>query len=128
MYRHNYINSSPAEVVFLIAVYIFQRTISNNVIDEGHVHQPINNAIGEIIDLFSAPNLALAGFPEPTLSVKICILAAKTCLIYAFVTQQPLNIPFRHLCTCIFVASTLNVLNHIVLSAFVWLYCRNKMW
>ena len=51
------------------------------------------------------------GFPKPTLSVKICILAAKTCLICAFVTQQPFSIPCRNLGTCIF--------NHIVVSASV---------
>ena len=61
-------------------------------------------------------NLALAGFSQPTLSVKICILAAKTCLIYAFVTQQPFSIPCWNLGTCIFVASTISIFNHIVVS------------
>ena len=63
--------------------------------------------------------LALAGFPQPTLSVKICILAAKTCLFYAFVMQQPFGIPSRNLSICIFVASTVSVFNHIVVSASV---------
>ena len=57
------------------------------------------------------------GFPEQTLSVKIYILAGKTCLIYAFVTQQPLGIPSRNLGICIFVASTISIFNHIVVSA-----------
>ena len=47
------------------------------------------------------------GFPQPTLLVKTCILAAKTCLIYAFVTQPPFGIPSSNLGTCIFVASTI---------------------
>ena len=46
---------------------------------------------------------------EPTLSVKICILASKICLTYAFVMQQPLGIPNPNLGTSIFVASTISI-------------------
>ena len=61
--------------------------------------------------LFSAANLALAGFP-PTLSVKACFLATKTCLTYALVMQQPFSIPNWNLDTCIFVAWVISVFHH----------------
>ena len=70
------------------------------------------NQVQGIVSLFSAANLALTGFPESTLSVQICILALKICLIYAFVTQQPFPIPSRNLGTYIFVASTISIFNH----------------
>ena len=43
------------------------------------------------------------------LSVKTCLLATKTCLTYAFVTQQPFGISYWNLDTYIFVASTINI-------------------
>ena len=46
----------------------------------------------------------------PTLSVKTCLLATKTCSTYAFVTQQPFCAPSRNLGTCIFVSSSIVVL------------------
>ena len=69
--------------------------------------------------LFSAANLALAGFPLTTLSVKTCLLATKTCLTYAFVTQQPFGIPYWNLDTCIFVARTINIFHYTVVSVTV---------
>ena len=84
---------------------------------KGHLSWDITKFGGHFI--FLAANLSLAGFPEPTLSVKICILGVKRCLIYAFVTQQPFGIPSRNLGTCIFVASTICVFDSIVVSALV---------
>ena len=49
----------------------------------------------------------------------VCILAAKICLIYAFVMQQPFGIPSRNLGTCVFVDSAISNLNHIVVSVLV---------
>ena len=61
--------------------------------------------------IFSAANLTLAG--------ETCFLATKTCLIYAFVMQQPFPISYWNLNTCIFVASTLTIFHHTVVSVIV---------
>ena len=53
------------------------------------------------------------------LSVKACLLATKTCLTSAFVTQQPFGIPNWNLDTCIFVAWTISVFHHNVVSGIV---------
>ena len=49
------------------------------------------------------------GFPQLTLSVKTYLLATKTCLTYAFVTQQLFGILSWNLDTCIFVAWTISI-------------------
>ena len=70
--------------------------------------QYIKNLISSSSEIFilSVVNLALVGFPYPTLSVKTGLLAAtETCL--TFVTQQPFGIPYWNLETCIFVACTI---------------------
>ena len=47
------------------------------------------------------------------------LLATKTCLTYAFVTQQPFGIPNWNLDTCIFVAWTIRIFHHAVVSVIV---------
>ena len=63
-----------------------------------------NEALTEPIvdpDLFSAANLALAGFSLTNALGETCLLATKTCLTYAFVTQQLFGIPSWNLETYI---------------------------
>ena len=59
---------------------------------------------------FSAANMALTGFPLTN------TLGTKTCLTYAFATQQPFGIPNWNLDTCIFVTSTISIFQHIIVS------------
>ena len=59
------------------------------------------------------------GFPEPTLPVKVRILAAKTCLTFAFVTHQPYGIRSWNVDSWSFVASAISIFNHIVVSELV---------
>ena len=73
----------------------------------------------KIAYLFSAVNMLLAGFPLSNLSVKTCINTTKTCLTYAFVTWLPFDVPSWNLDTCIFVTSTMNNFNHIIVSVIV---------
>ena len=47
---------------------------------------------------------------------KYAFLLLKTCLIYTIVTQQPFGIPSRNLGTCIFVASSTSIFNHIFIT------------
>ena len=73
------------------------------------LEQPfIQHQISNTKSLFLAANLVLAGFPLTNANAlgvaKACLLATKSCLTYAFVTQQPFGIPNWNLDTCIFVA------------------------
>ena len=56
------------------------------------------------------------GFPQPTLSVKACLPVTKACLTFAFVTEQPFGIPNWNLGICIFVAWTISIFHHTVVS------------
>ena len=60
-------------------------------------------------DQFSAANLALMWFSLTNAVGENMPFAIKTCLTYAFVTQQPFGIPYWNLDTCIFVASTTGI-------------------
>ena len=51
--------------------------------------------------------------------MKAYLLATKTCLTYAFLTQQPFGIPNWNLDTCIFVAWTISIFHHIVVIIIV---------
>ena len=52
-------------------------------------------------------------------NLKACLLATRTCLTYAFVTQQPYGIPSWNLDTCIVVAWTISIFRHTVVSVIV---------